>query len=358
MKFTLASTLAVFALLAFSSSSFAQAAPAATESTVTPEMARKSIANLKTYIAGREERLADIANDIGRIDQQVEKGIAKVVDTLKSLQDTKDSRTRASRAKQAVIEKLGDAIDYYTQKRNRLREEILKANPAVEQDVLIGDIKVFDDKINNRVSQIVELSQSLAEHKDVKKYTTSHSGNYWGRGWSTTRISESYRQNQRTGVLTNQERKKLSEALRESTDDLKRRNRQLQGYLDNPRTSAERKELIRGAITHNQELIDQRGDQLEGVLLPKKSGSQRGVSLREMVTIEETLKDLIGDIKDDSDRLFRRYYELNRERVNIKALKDKLAAQIAWLEKHGGAETEPEAAPASGEAEKAGTPTG
>jgi hypothetical protein len=71
---------------------------------------RQSVVDLKAHIAARETRLQEIAADIRSLDDRNEKRIDSIVNTLKGLKDSEDSKTRVNALKAEVIAGLRKSI--------------------------------------------------------------------------------------------------------------------------------------------------------------------------------------------------------------------------------------------------------
>ena len=155
---------------------------------------QRSIVNLERHITERDERLAELAQDIITLDARVEKRVDRLVDVLKQSKDSKDSKVSVARTKEKAIEGLTKTIQYYDGKRRGIKELVREESPI--RDTLIGDVKKFDARIEKRVAQIVELTKSFTESEELKKYDETTRSD-WGWSWTERRISEDWRQNRR-----------------------------------------------------------------------------------------------------------------------------------------------------------------
>ncbi len=230
--------------------------PAETAPEIDIEARRQSIVNLEQHIVEREARLAEISEDIIRLDNRIEERVGKIVDKLKTLKDSKDSKLRVAQTKEQVIAGLREAIQAYDITRRRLKEELAKANPAVPKDTLTSDVKVFDEKIEKRVDQIMAITNSLATHKDYAKYIRTRRSGRWGG--TSTRKNPDYYHNRKQTTRSNQDRKAIGDAIMDSIEDLQRKNRDLETKLKTGNLPEVQRSLLREERDTNDELIARR----------------------------------------------------------------------------------------------------
>ena len=137
------------------------------------EARKASVVTLESHIAQREQRLADLGQDIVTLDARIEKRVDELVKMLANLRDSQDSKTRISKVKQEAMDALKRGIGLYVNKRKEIRERVRTGD-----ETSLGDLGKFDERISKRVDQIVELSKSFPASQDVDKYK-SEGGSYW-----------------------------------------------------------------------------------------------------------------------------------------------------------------------------------
>ena len=77
----------------------------------------------------RQQRVDLLRDEIKQTDARIESRLDVIVDTLKSISDSKDSRTKVARMKEDTGKRLVQTIQYYDQKRASLKEEL--GNPRL-----------------------------------------------------------------------------------------------------------------------------------------------------------------------------------------------------------------------------------
>ncbi|MGC4014051.1 MAG: hypothetical protein QM755_05960 [Luteolibacter sp.] len=299
------------------------------------EARKASVVTLRRHVAQREERLGEISGEILSLDKRLETKIDGIVKMLSELKDSNDSKTKVARTKQDAIASLKRTIDAYVAKRADIREEMKTTTSSSDRDALAADAKRFDSRISKRIDQIAEITKSMTQHEDVKKYESTGGGGYWnGVYYDDTRISEEWKQNRRDARLSDSQRKDLTDALRDSIEDLKQQESGLKTKLaDKP---AEAKATVyKMQLEEVRSLIDQRQKQLVDVAKPSEQASTKAIGQEEAYQLDNLLEDARHDLADDFNTILRRYSDLVKERSHVKELEDNLKAREAWLAEKG-----------------------
>lgn len=327
------SHLRILGIFAFSlSMGFSQeAAPS-----LTPDQMRESIANLEVHIGQREERMKETLDDIHDLDGRVEDGVDDLVHVLENAADSPDSKTRVANVKEEAIAGLKKMVEYYRQKRDVVREQLRTGNSEIPKESLENDLKVFDERIEKRVKQIVSLTASFTLNEDVEKYevTGSYAG-WWGETWYSEEISEEWKQNRRDVHKTNVNRKELETALAKRYAEFVERQKYLEGKLKGDSISDTEREFYKediGRIVETLRFI--RAEQ--EILISDAQPDTRKVGRDEAYDLGKLLEDTRTDLRSDFFLIFQRYDELNKLRAQIAAMKESLAARKAYFAEHGG----------------------
>lgn len=290
------------------------------------EKTRQELVILESNLAKREKRLAGIAEDMIDLDNSIEGTITTILDLLKKKQDSKDSGTFVTRTKQDAIKALQTSIQRYETTRRELRSKIDQPGTKIDQETLKADIAVFDERIEKRVNQIIEITQTLATHEDYNKYIVSSGSRWRGSSW---RKSDDWMQNRKLSTRTGQERKSIVAALQESIERLKAEKRNLETKIAAEKNEA-RKELFAEDLSIVKEKLDNRQSQLVEVLEPSRDVAGKGakVGSREGRMVIDVLKDTAEGLERDINALFARYHELIAERRAIAITKEAIAARL------------------------------
>ncbi|MEM7601436.1 MAG: hypothetical protein AAF357_08475 [Verrucomicrobiota bacterium] len=315
----------------FSLASAQEAAPS-----LTPDEMRASIANLEAHIGQREERMAETLDDIHDLDARVEDGVDDLVSVLENASDSPESKTRVANVKEEVISGLKKMIQFYRQKRDGVHEQLRTGKSDIPKETLENDLKVFDERIEKRIDQIVSLAASFTPEKDVPKYevTESYAG-WWGNTWNNEEISEDWRQNQRDVAKTDVNQREIVEALNKSIEDLDQRQKYLQGKLQGSTISDTERALYESDIERITATLRSRESELAR-LTTDAVPETRKLGRDEAYDLGRHLEDGRSDLRSDFFLIFQRYDELNKLRAQIASMKESLAARKAYLAEHGG----------------------
>lgn len=269
-----------------------------------------SIAQWEAALAAREQRANLLRDEIKAIDARFESRVDSLVDALKAIGDSKDSRTKVARMKEKTIEALKKSILYYQNKRATLMEELRRPTLKLTEEQKKKGIAVFDARMEKRVAQILELQKSLPTEKDYDRYTAT--GNNW---WGTEYVmNEDYKQNLRVTSVTNTQRREIEAGLRKSIERLENQNRNWRANHG----PAEQ-------IARNEELISERRSQLKVALSPIETPT-RQIGGKEAADLDKALQTAIGDLRRDFNTLFARYNALIQELSAFNATKEAIAA--------------------------------
>lgn len=303
--------LAWFFLGAAGTHAQAQAAPAAPDKNV-----------IKARLASQERRADLLLDEIKAIDSRIEDRIDNLLATLRMVGDSKDSRTKVTRMKEQTTDGLQKSIAYYQQKRAWLQEEMRRPTFNLTADEKRRIIARFDERIEKRVNQILEISKSLPSHQDYDRYQAV--GNSGWHGGVTYVESEDYKQNQRLATHTNGQRDKIIKGLQSSIEKLGRQNQSLARQQ-----AAAGSEQLRLALIEeqrkNDELMKVRQTQLKDVFASPGTPT-RPISGKEAQALDNTTRQAIDSLRRDFTTLFQRYTVWLGEQSSVNTLKAALAA--------------------------------
>lgn len=312
----------------------AGAATAQNETIDAAELAerQRSIPVLENHIQEREQRMAELAEDIIRLDKRLEGKIERIVTNLKSLKDSQSSGYRVSGIKMNAIDGLKKTIENYQSKRAGLINEIREGRSGIPEEVLKGDVKKFDGHIEKRVSQILELSKSFTQDEDVEKYQKSSIPSY---NWDGSRsdyyeISDEWKQNRKDRTMDKKQRAGIIEALEKSIARHEGRVVAMKAALKDRQMSEASRELLTSELEHDEALLDARRAQFSDMMevdVPKTEAITRDAAME----IEEAIADAVKDMRQDSNSIFSKYDQLNQERSQIARLKSNLEARKKWM---------------------------
>jgi hypothetical protein len=302
-------------LLMISSSLSAAPAPASTPAPAQPDKAQ-----LKAQVDAREKRANLMRDELLASDARIEATIDRIVETLKMVGDSKDSRTKVARLKEDTVKRLAKNIEFYQRKRADLMEQMRRPTLNLTMEQKQRAIAKVDSRMEKRVQQILALNQSMPAHQDYEKYKTVDSGWYG----TTFAVNEDYKQNQRLMTHTNSQRGKILEGLQKSVDRLEQYNRTLQGWLAKA-TGDEHRKTLQGEIARNEELLKERRTQIADMAKPTLDTS-RPVSGKEAQDMDTALRKAVDSLQREFTTLFQRYSTYLLEVSSVNTAKAALAA--------------------------------
>jgi hypothetical protein len=303
---------------------------AETKEPIDYEARAKSVITLKEAIAQRQARFDAVRKDLQTLDARLEERIDFLVKTLVGLKDSNNSKTKVANIKEDAITRLRRSITVYRQKRMEIfdRQRIEKIVPEAE---LAANIDTFDKRIGKRIEQIMELVKSLPGYQEVPKYERD-GGTSYANGWyeENSRISEDWKQNRRQSNKTDTERRDLLKDLDKAIDSNDRRRSALAESLTRGKLSAKEQSLAQQELGRVDAALADLEQRRRELALPGDGGG-REIGMSEASDIEQMIRDSSRDLQQDFQEIFRKYYELDKERTRIRGMEQNLAAREEWL---------------------------
>jgi hypothetical protein len=304
------STLISFTALTFDASLQAQApAPTAEQ--------------LKSWIPVRQQRVDLLRDEIKQIDERIELRIDVIVDTLKTVGDSKDSRTKVARMKEETGKRLAKTITYYDQKRAALKEELRSPRLRLTDEEKRTMIAACDARIAKRTQQIVALNKSMPAHQDHERYKTT-GGGWWGTEYER---NEEYEQNRRMTAHSNSQRDAIVKQLDASIARLDRQSRTLKAQLATAKDPVQHKALSAELAKTDALLIERRQQRVETV--KPSSTPTHTVALKEAYDMDKAMQTAINDLRRDFTTMFERYSTFLSELSSLHTTEAALAAKTA-----------------------------
>ena len=144
MKLFLVRSCSLIALLACSSM------VAAAQTAAKPP----SQAQWEAAFRARELRAAKLRDEVNAVDARIEGRIDALLEALRAISDSKDSRTKVARMKRDTIDQLQKTIEYYQRKRAAMLAELRRPTWNLSEEQKRAVIARFDERIEKRVAQI------------------------------------------------------------------------------------------------------------------------------------------------------------------------------------------------------------
>lgn len=294
---------------------------------------RQSIANLEAHIAQRGSRLGAIVADIRSLDDRVEDGVDEIVTMMSQVKDSESSKVRIAKIKADVITGLKRTIEYYNTHRDGIREQLRTGKTVLAKATLEKDLAILDERVDQRVKQILEIAKSFPDPQELEKYETTAVAGWNGLWYANEEISEAWKQDRRDTRQTESAREGVRKGLLDSIDHLQQRNAYLEGKITSPNVPETEREYYRSEIARNKAILEQRNAELEQF---SSGGATAAVPVLQDQAheLDQLVQSSRNDLREDFFAIFRKYAELNRARAELKQLQDNLAARREWLAKY------------------------
>lgn len=275
---------------------------------------------LKAAIKIRQDRVKLLKDEIKQTDSRIESRLDLLVNTLKSITDSKDSRTKVARMKEETGKALVKSIQYYDQKRAALREEMRNPRLQLTPEEKTKMIAAFDARIEKRTNQILELNKSMPTSKEYERYNTV------SNGWDTQYVrNKDYEQNRRMTSHSDTQRDAILKQLDTSIARLDRQSRTLKTQLS-ATTDPEQRKLLTAEITKTDNLILERRKQRVATLTPSATAAHE-VGRNEAQDLDQAMKRASTELREEFTTLFQRYNTLLVELSSLHSAEAVLAAK-------------------------------
>ena len=276
---------------------------------------------LKSWIAIRQQRVDLLRDEIKQTDSGIESRLDVIIDTLKTITDSKDSRTKVARMKEDTGKRLVKTITYYDQKRAALKEELRNPRLRLTTEEKQKMVAAFDARIEKRTQQILELNKSMPAHEDHERYKAT-GGDGW-RGTEYERNAE-FEQNRRMTSHSNTQRDAIVKQLDASIARLDRQSRTLKMQLAAATDPVQRKTLTDELAKTDALIAERRQQRLETL---KPSGiATHTVALKEATDMDKAMQTAISELSREFTTLFQRYNTFLNELSTLHATEAALAA--------------------------------
>ena len=251
---------------------------------------------LKSWIAVRQQRVDLLRDEIKQTDARIESRLDVIVDTLKTISDSKDSRTKVARMKEDTGKRLMKTITYYDQKRAALKQELRSPRLQLTAEEKRKMIAAFDARIDKRTQQILALNKSMPTHQEHERYKAT------GGGWSGTDYerNKEFEQNRRMTSHSNTQRDAIVKQSTPALARLDRQSRTLKTQLASATDAAHRKALTE-ELAKTDALIAERRKLRVETLYPSGTPA-RTVALKEAMDLDKAMQTAINELRRDFTR--------------------------------------------------------
>ncbi|WOO43209.1 hypothetical protein [Rubellicoccus peritrichatus] len=283
----------------------------------TPPAAQDSMSALIVeHLTLREARRDELELSIIDLDARIEKRVTSLINMLSRMKDSKESGVKIMSLKESAIEGLTRNMRKLKTESANIERTIYQAPNNENSKDLQRIQKYFDDKIETRLDQLIQLTLTLSDKAAIskpksgpKEYRRDAIANYKHDKQQQNRATKA-EQEVINGVLASVDRLKVeAETLRQRLATI---------------TEPELRSVLRQSIDHCEDLITKREEQAYQLITGDRA-FVNPTSRKEAVTVEKMIKDVSEDLKNDFTRLQISIQEYLKEIEAISALKDNLA---------------------------------
>ncbi len=205
-----------------------------------------------------EQRVADLRGELLAVSQDIDEGVDRILSLIIPLADSKDTGNKVTQLKQSTIESLRKVIDYYASERQKLEGDLARSTAALTKPQMAGQVEVIDEKIDQRIDDILRISESLARNQEIEKYDTWYD---YEHDDIDQVINDDYRQNLKVQRRVVDTRGGLADSLKQSIASLNARLSRYERTLGY-QTTPENTEAIQSLINDTKARITERENQL------------------------------------------------------------------------------------------------
>jgi chromosome segregation ATPase len=311
----------------------------ATNAPPTAEQIQAEIAIMESQLSATRARAERRTARIEELDQEVEQQVGELLNLLKSVTDSTESNTEVANAKLKVMQGLRRSIDYYVQQRAKRQEELKATYPKLKPEDLKSDVDALNEKIDQRIGQIIEITGSIAKHDDFQKYEYYTEDYGWGYSDTKKVVRDEYKQSRNEGRKADEAVEDVADALAKGIRALDARNATLKNQM--AYGTEKQQAAMKEEIARNEELLKSRREQLQKIVTqPSQTG--RPVGDREADTVEQVIRTSAAGIRADWQEMTQLQNALLVDRSKTKSLELRIDYLKKMLDR-----TQTPAAPAS-----------
>jgi hypothetical protein len=243
----------------------------------------------------------DIREEFVQVSKDIDDGVDRVMTLILPLTDTIDTGNKVTVLKEQTIESLRHVIEMYVTERQKLEGALARPTALMTKPQMADQVGAIDEKVDQRIDDILRISASLAEHQEFEKYEYTHVpySEIYHQG-----VTEEYRQNRKVQRRVVQTRGELSEELQKSITTLKERLSRYERTLPYQSTTAN-KEAVESLINDTRARIAEREQQLRYMGELGREESEKPIGEADFKAVVRMLNDEKAEIKASVEQLRR-----------------------------------------------------
>ncbi|MCM8533452.1 MAG: hypothetical protein NE330_19955 [Lentisphaeraceae bacterium] len=256
-----------------------------------------------------EKHFDKLVTQLKTQDVAIEKEVKGIIDFIKQFKDSNNSKNRILRDKERVISGLKKSIKNYSDRRQRVINEMKFGHRILDED--LEKVKVwFDKKIELRVKQVVEIAQSLGTYKDY--------------GYNRSR-------EQKNVEKADKEKQRLIKEMEKGVENLTEKAEKLERELDNVNSKLTMAEIA-DELTATTKKVNLLKESIDELWKGGKNG--KAVSSTASSAIDRELRKKINEVRGNAYTFFRQFdsaFRMLEQRKKMQATIDKYEFAIEQL---------------------------
>lgn len=262
-----------------------------------------SIEDMEAMIAEQEIRVKTLADDFLELFQESETYLKNVVEYVSKLEDSQDSKTRVIRLKKMIMSDLQASIQDIANRRRQAMQELSQLpedyKPGSSQEAVM---KLTEEMINERVTAIMSVANSLHKHQDLDKYENYMKSSYDDQVKVKRRVSKDYKRDLKQEQNAEQARREFFENM----DRVKFNVKNQIGFMEAEQARAAGTPLANQyeeEIARKKEMLKLLDEHLREVKENNQTYTESVGSLNDAIRLEKDVYEAIQNLKQANARL-------------------------------------------------------
>jgi hypothetical protein len=236
-----------------------------------------------------------------KISGDIDAGVESILDLIIPLTDTQETGNKVTLMKQDAMMSLRKAIDYYATERQKLEGELARSVSGMTKEQMADQVGRIDDKVDQRIDDMLTLSSSFEENWEVEKYEYSYDPY---RELYRSRVTEEYKQNKKVQRRVIDSRDSLIEGLQKSMATLNDRLNRYERLLAY-QVSEDNAVAIKKLIDETNVRLDERKSQLQSLGDSNDNPESKAIGKGEFKIVMQMVTEQKAEIRSNFDLMRR-----------------------------------------------------
>ncbi len=293
--------------------------------TEAPQYSRE---DMEAIIADQEQRVQGMQTEFLKLHETAEANMMKVVEYVSKLEDSGESKTRVARLKKMIMSDLQTSIKNLQNQRAAAMQDLAR----LPEDYKAGSsqqaqIDLTEEMMNERLTAIMTMADSMHQHQDVPKYENYVKSSYDDEIKVKRRVSEEYKRDNKQQQNAEQARKELFDNLDRVKFNI---NNQI-GYMEAEQKRAAGTELAtqyEDEIAYKKEMLKLLDEHVMDLKTGKGTATESVGSLKDAMQLEQDVDAAINNYKQTMNKLRQQGMVLKQQIDLLNAQKVTLARTL------------------------------